>query len=66
MRSKNSKQLDAAIASYDQAIALKPDYAEAHCNRGIALEELWQLDAAVANYDQAIAFKPDYAEAYWN
>ena len=26
-------QLEAAIASYDRAIAIKPDYAEAHYNR---------------------------------
>ena len=60
------KQLDAAIASYDKAIALKPDLAEACSNRGLALQELKQLDAAVASFDQAIALKPDYAEAYYN
>ena len=66
MRSKNSSNSTPPLASYDQAIALQPDYAEAHYNRGIALEQLWQLDAAVASYGQAIALKPDYAEAYWN
>jgi hypothetical protein len=60
------KQFDAAVASYDKAIALKPDYAEAYYNRGNALQELKQFDAAVASYDKAIALKPDYAEAYYN
>ena len=52
--------------SYDQAIALKPDYAEAFNNRGIALKELKRLDDALASYDAAIALKPDYADAFYN
>ena len=55
-----------AVDLIGQAIALKPDYAEAYSNRGNALKELNQLDAAVASYDKAIALKPDYAEAYSN
>jgi tetratricopeptide (TPR) repeat protein len=31
---KDLGQYDAAVASYDRAIALRPDYAEAHANRG--------------------------------
>src|SRR5262249_13118482 len=60
------KYLDEALASYDQAIALKPDYAAAFNNRGIALRELKRLDEALASYDPAIALKPDYAEAFNN
>ena len=60
------KQLEAAVASCDQAIALKPDYAEAHSNRGNALYELRRLEAAVASYNQAIVLRSDYAEAYSN
>jgi tetratricopeptide (TPR) repeat protein len=55
-----------AVASYDRAIALKPDYAEAHCTRGTALVELKRPEEAVASYDSAIALKPDYAEARHN
>jgi tetratricopeptide (TPR) repeat protein len=53
-----------ALASYDKAIALKPDYAEAHCIRGTVLKELKRYVDALASYDKAIALKPDYAEAY--
>ena len=63
---KELKQLDAALASYDNAIELKPDYAEACSNRGSVLKELKQLDAALASYDKAIELKPDYAEAFYN
>jgi predicted O-linked N-acetylglucosamine transferase (SPINDLY family) len=55
-----------AVDMIGQAIALKPDYAEAYSNRGNALLELKQFAAAVACYDKAISLKPDYAEAYSN
>ena len=39
-RSKNLGRLDEALASYTQAIALKPDYAEAYVNLGIAIKNV--------------------------
>jgi uncharacterized protein (TIGR02466 family) len=63
---KELGRLDEAEASYTQAIALKPDYAEAHSNLGNTLKELGRLDEAEASYTQAIALKPDYAEAHCN
>ena len=59
-------RLDEALASYTQAIALKPDYARAHYNLGITLQELGRLDEAESSCRQAIALKPDYAEAHSN
>jgi tetratricopeptide (TPR) repeat protein len=47
-----------------QAIALKPDYAEAHNNLGVTLQELGKLDEALASYTQAISLNPDYAKAH--
>jgi predicted O-linked N-acetylglucosamine transferase (SPINDLY family) len=55
-----------AVELIDKAIAIAPDSAAAHANRGLALHDLKQLDSAVASYDKAIAIKPDYAEAYYN
>ncbi len=57
---------DEAVASYNKALAIKPDYAEAHSNLGNALKDLGKLDEAVASYNKALAIKPDYAEAYSN
>jgi predicted TPR repeat methyltransferase len=54
------------VASYDQAIELQPDYAQAYYNRGVALTKLGQLEAAVDSYNRAIQIQPDYAEAYYN
>ncbi len=55
-----------ALGSYDNAIALRPDFSEAHNNRGIALKRLRRPAEALASYDKAIASKPDYVEAYNN
>src|SRR5262249_5087763 len=41
-------QLDEAVAEYRQAIRLKPDYAEAHCNLGIVLRQQGRFDEALA------------------
>ncbi len=63
---KELRQFDAALASYDLAIALHPDAHDAWCNRGNLLREMGQLRAAVASYDKAIAIRPDYAMAWSN
>ena len=55
-----------AIADYDIAIRLKPDYANAYYNRGNAKDDLGQYFAAIADYDTVIRLKPDYANAYNN
>ncbi|MGY8790857.1 MAG: tetratricopeptide repeat protein, partial [Pseudomonadales bacterium] len=60
------ERLDEAEGSYKQAIALQPDFAEAHSNLGITLQELRRLDEAEASCRQAIALKPDYGEAPYN
>jgi tetratricopeptide (TPR) repeat protein len=56
--------LDEAVASYHKALAIKPDFAEAHNNLGSALRGLGKLDEAVASYHKALAIKPDFAEAH--
>ena len=57
---------DLAIANYDKAIQLEPDYTDAYINRGIAKIRLGQHFAAISDYDKAIQRKPDHAEAYYN
>ena len=54
-----------ALARYDRALALRPDYVEALYNRGILLSEMGRDQEALASFDQASAMRPDYA-ATWN
>jgi protein O-GlcNAc transferase len=63
---REAKRLDEALASYEQAAALRPSHAEYINNRAIALADLKRFDEAVASYAAAVALKPDYAEAYNN
>jgi tetratricopeptide (TPR) repeat protein len=56
---KDLKRPAEALASYDKAIALKPDYAFAYYRRGDALKDLQRPAEALASYDKAIALKPD-------
>ena len=47
------KRVEEALASHDRVLAIKPDHAEAHYRRGIALWELKQVEEALASYDRA-------------
>ena len=60
------KRFDEALLSYDRALALKPDYAEVHGNRGNALKELKRFEEALSSYDRVLVLKPDYAEAQYS
>ena len=62
----NALKLEEAIAAYDDAIRLNPNYAEAYNNRGVAKDALGQHDGAIADFDEAIRLKSDFAEAYNN
>jgi predicted TPR repeat methyltransferase len=55
-----------ALASFDRALALRPDYAEALVNRGNALRDLGRTAQALASYDKAIAVHPSNVEALNN
>ena len=59
------KRPEEALASYDRAIALKPDDADV-CNRGNALPELNGPEQTLGHYDKTIAPRPNQAELYAN
>jgi len=54
------------IRCYTEAIRLKPDFAAAYSNRGLARRDKGDLDGALADYTEAIRLKPDFAAAYSN
>ena len=66
MRLKDKSAWDAAIESYKNCLKIKPGYAEAYCNMGLALKGKGDLDAAIQSYCNALEIKPDYAEAHRN
>ncbi len=55
-----------SVKSYDKAIGLKADFAEAHSNRANGLQKLQLWSAAVAGYEVAISIRSDYVDAYIN
>jgi len=55
---------DRAIADYNTAIQLKPDYAEAFNDRGFAYYLKGDAERAIADYSRAIALRPNYPKAY--
>ncbi|GAA5149624.1 tetratricopeptide repeat protein [Prosthecobacter algae] len=53
-----------AVELFDRALKLKPDYAEAHANRGNVLRCLARFEEALECYHRATELKPVFAEAY--
>src|SRR5262249_43350261 len=58
--------LAGARAAYQKAIALKPDFAEAHNNLGMTLREFGDLEGARAAFEKALAHQPKLTEAAYN
>jgi lipoprotein NlpI len=63
---KNLGDYPQAIKDFDEAIRIKPEYAEAYYNRGLAHKALGNAGQAIADYSRAISIKPNMAEAYNN
>lgn len=55
-----------AVAAYEQALRLRPDYAEAYNNLGVAWLHLGDPKRAAGCCEQAIRYLPAYPEAYDN
>ncbi|MCC3502767.1 MULTISPECIES: tetratricopeptide repeat-containing serine protease family protein [unclassified Microcoleus] len=55
-----------AVAAYNQAIQLNPNYVEAYSNRGLARSDLGDKQGAIGDYNQALQINPNYSEAYNN
>ncbi len=49
---------EAAIALYERAIAIKPDYDKAHNNLGIALDLKGEVGEAIFHYEKVLAADP--------
>jgi tetratricopeptide (TPR) repeat protein len=65
-RGYESKNPDDAIRFYTKAITLKPDFAVAYFNRGIAFHEKGNLERAIQDYDEILRLRPNAADAMIN
>ena len=55
-----------SIYAYKKSILLKPDFADAHFNMGVALKNHGNFDEALEAFNKSISLKPYFAEAYCN
>jgi tetratricopeptide (TPR) repeat protein len=55
---------DRALADYDAAIALEPNYVYARYNRGALHNDRGDYDAAIADFDVVLTQRPNLALAY--
>ena len=51
-----------AVECYERATQIEPAFAEAHYNRGNALQKLDRLEASLAAYDRALLARADSVE----
>jgi len=54
------RQPDAALASCNRALQLRPDYPKAHNNRAIALQDLRRFTEARDGFHRALSLAPDH------
>jgi len=55
-----------AAATYQDALHISPQHAEAHHGLGLAWRDLQRFDDAAASYRRAVAIRPAYIEAHNN
>ena len=55
-----------ALESYNKAIELKPDYADAWFGKGVTLWELGRYEEELKAFDKSIELKPDDDSAWYN
>ena len=58
--------MDEALTYFQRALAIKPDYAEAHVNLGAVRYAQGKVAEAAASFHHALRYKPDFAEALNN
>ncbi len=64
-RLQKAGQYKEALEFYDQAIALKPKFAEAYGGRCYCLNKLEEFSEAMVACNDALDLKPKYPEAMW-
>ena len=55
----NTGKYAAAIADYDEALRLHPQFAPAYLSRGWTYYQMGDVPTAIADYERYLAIKPD-------
>lgn len=55
-----------AEGAFFSTLRLNPASADAHCNRGVALDALERYEEALDSYRQALSLRPDFVQALFN
>ncbi len=59
-------KIEEAIAHFEQALRINPDFADAHANLGNALWQVGRIPEAIEHFEQVVRIEPDLAEAHNN
>jgi tetratricopeptide (TPR) repeat protein len=62
----HQSKLDEAIAHFQKAIQIQPDYADAHCNLGNTFLRQRNLRDAIICFQEALNIDPNFEEVYYN
>jgi tetratricopeptide (TPR) repeat protein len=62
----DQNKLDWAIAHFQKAIQIQPNYADAHCNLGNTFLQQGNLRDAIICYQEALTIDPNFEEVYYN
>ena len=62
----NEHELDKAIAHFNEAVRIKPDFADGHYNLGLAFSGKGNIELTIANYTKALTYNPDMLNANCN
>ncbi len=61
-----TRDFDRALTDFNKALKLKPDFANAYCNRGIVYGKKGDQDKAINDFTNAIRLRKGYGQAYFN
>ena len=60
---KKRGMMDDAFRNFQKALALDPNFVDAHHNMGVMLGERNEINEAIAHYRKALEIKPDHLES---